>query len=263
MTAIQFLMGSFSQFLMVLLRISGLVIVTPVFSAEMIPTKVKGSIVLMLSLITFPTLKARGLVPDPSSMSEIVMIGAGEVFIGFLIGFMVLLVITLFQVSGQFYSIQMGFGIINVFDPLAEASVPIISQLKTLLMTVLFLLIDGHHYVLRAVMKSYEYLPTARLIDVEYLLWEITTKFDELFKIAFLIGLPLIGVVFLISTTLGILTKLAPQMNVMILGFGLKVLVGLGTFLLLWSEFVRVGASLFHQNFQDLMIIIRTMGTTT
>jgi flagellar biosynthetic protein FliR len=259
-TAVQFLLDSFSQFLMVLLRMSGIVIITPVFSNPVIPSKVKATIIIMLSLISFPALVGQGLVPEPSNGAEIIMMGAGEVFIGFIIGFMVLLVITLFQVSGQFYSIQMGFGIINVFDPLAEASVPIISQLKTLLMTVLFLLIDGHHFVLRAVLKSYEYLPTALELDTDVLLWEVVHKFDELFKIAFLIGLPLIGVVFLMSTTLGLLTKIAPQMNVMILGFGLKVMVGLATFLFLFPEFVRVGGNLFFQNFQDLMRIIRVMG---
>ncbi len=260
MTAVQFLLDSFSQFMMVLLRMSGIVIITPVFSNNVIPSRVKGIIILMLTLISFPPLVGQGLVPEPSGGAEIIMMGAGEVFIGFIIGFMVLLVITLFQVSGQFYSIQMGFGIINVFDPLAEASVPIISQLKTLLMTVLFLLIDGHHFVLRAVLKSYEYLPTALELDSEILLWEIMNQFDELFKIAFLIGLPLIGVVFLSSTTLGILTKIAPQMNVMILGFGIKVMVGILTFLFLFSEFVRVGESLFFQSFRDLMQLIRVMG---
>lgn len=260
MSAVQFLMESFSQFLLVLLRMTGLVIVTPVFSNQVIPSKVKAIIILMLSLISFPPLVAQELVPEPSDQIEMLMMGAGEVFIGFIIGFMVLLVITLFQVSGQFYSIQMGFGIINVFDPLAEASVPIISQLKTLLMTVLFLLIDGHHFVLRAVLKSYEYLPSARLLETDVILWEVVHKFDELFEIAFLIGLPLIGVVFLISTTLGLLTKLAPQMNVMIMGFGLKVLVGITTFLFLLPDFVRVARTLFRQNFRDLMTMIRVMG---
>lgn len=260
MTAIQFLMNSYSQFLMVLLRMSGIFIITPIFSNAVIPTKVKAMLVLMLSLISFPPLMARDLLPKPENPSEILMIGTGEVFIGFFIGFMVLLVITLFQISGQFYSIQMGFGIINVFDPLAEASVPIISQLKTLLMSVLFLVIDGHHFVMRAVLKSYRFLPTAASVNVETLAYEIVSKMDEIFHIAFLIGVPLIGVVFLISTTLGILTKIAPQLNVMILGFGLKVLVGISTFLFLLPDFVRMSVDFFEENFQGLMILMKTMG---
>lgn len=260
MTAVQFLMNSFTQFLMVVLRLTGIVMVTPVFSSNIIPGRIKATIILILGLISFPPLVAEGLVPEPANPVNIITMGAGELFIGFIIGFMVLLVITLFQISGQFYSIQMGFGIINVFDPLAEASVPIISQIKNLLITVVFLLMNGHHMVLRAVLKSYEYLPTARRLDVEVLLWEIVRKFDELFQVAFLIGLPLIGIVFLISTTLGLLTKMAPQMNVMILGFGLKVLVGISTFLFLVPDFMRVAVDLFRRNFKDLYLLMQTMG---
>ncbi|MFB6344714.1 MAG: flagellar biosynthetic protein FliR [bacterium] len=260
MSALQFLMGSFSQFLMVVLRLAGIFIVTPVFSNRVIPGPVKGILVLMVALIAYPPLAAKGLVPDPGTVSEIIFFGVGEMFIGFLIGVLVLIVITIFQVSGQFYSIQMGFGIINVFDPLAESSVPIISQLKTLLMTILFLLLDGHHLVFRAVFRSYKYLPTGMELEPSTMLWEIVTQFDEMFQIAFLIGVPLIGVVFLMSTTLGILTKIAPQMNVMIIGFGLKVMVGLSTFIFLLPEFIQVGVDLFRQHFRTLFDLFKTMG---
>lgn len=259
MRALEFLMGSYSQFLMVLLRLSGIFILTPVFSNNIVPMQIKAMLVLMLSIIAFPPLLAQGLVPEPANPSEILFMGTGEVFIGFMIGFMVLIVITIFQVSGQFYSIQMGFGIINVFDPLAESSVPIISQLKTLLMSVLFLMLDGHHLVLRAVFKSYEYLPTAMAINTDTVMWEVVNQFDEMFHVAFLIGIPLIGVVFLMSTTLGVLTKLAPQMNVMIIGFGLKVMVGILTFVFLLPDFMGVAVDLFRDHFRDLYELFKIM----
>lgn len=259
MSAIQFLMGSFSQFLMVLLRLAGIFFVAPVFSNQIIPSQVKAVLVLMLALIAFPPLVAQGMVPDPASAAQIVYMGVGEAFIGFIIGFLVLMVITIFQISGQFYSIQMGFGIINVFDPLAESSVPIISQLKTLLMTILFLLLDGHHLMLRAVFKSYEYLPNGLALETDTLLWEVVRQFDQMFKVAFLIGVPLIGVVFLMSTTLGLLTKIAPQMNVMIIGFGLKVMVGLLTFVFLLPDFISVAVDLFRSHFRDIYELFKVM----
>lgn len=252
-------MDSYGQFLMVMLRVTGIFILAPVFSSNIIPFRLKGALVLLISLVSFPILAGKNLLANPQNFVHLVTMGAGELFIGFTIGFMVLIVITIFQVSGQFYSIQMGFGIINVFDPLAESSVPIISQLKTLLMTLLFLVLDGHHMLLEAVFRSYEYLPTAHYIKIEPLMWEMASQFDRIFYLGFLIGTPLIGIVFLMTTTLGILSKLAPQMNVMVMGFGLKVMVGIFTFVTLLPSFMKVATSLYKDIFRELYLIMQVM----
>ncbi len=260
MEAVQYLFRHFGEFLALLMRLSGIFVMAPVLSSEVVPFKVKGIFVLLLTLVSFPVLVARGLLPSPTNFVELMVVGAGEFFVGFVIGFFVLLVITIFQVSGQFYSIQMGFGIINVFDPLAETSVPIISQLKTLLMTIVFVVLRGHQFVLKAVFESYRYIPAVYSIHLGPVKSTMVGKFDEVFQYGFLIGLPLIGMVFLMTVSLGLLSKLVPQMNVMILGFGLKVLIGEFTFVMLLPAFIFAARHFFDETFRQLAELLFAMG---
>ncbi len=260
MDGIQFLFNHFGEFLAVLMRISGIFVVTPVLSAGIITGKIKAIMIFLISLITFPNLAASGVVPAPGSLPELVVIGAGEFFVGFTIGFLILMVVTLFQVSGQFYSIQMGFGIINVFDPLAEASIPIISQLKDLLVSGVFLYLNGHHFVLEAVFRSYEMVPVVYSIDMQPVKTAIVQTFERAFHHGFLIGLPLIGIVFLMTMSLGLLSRLVPQMNVMVMGFGLKVLVGEFTFIMLMPIFMHVAVGLFEETFRSVTPFLQAMG---
>lgn len=259
MGTVELLLGSTNKFLVVLLRVTGIFLTTPVFSSQTIPRKVKGAIILVVSLVAFPPLAAGGKLPTVRNFTGLIVVGSGELLIGLVIGFMVLIVITVFQVSGQFYSIQMGFGIINVFDPLAETSVPIISQFKSLLMTIVFLMLNGHHFVLKAVFESYDLLPTIYQADMEVLAWTMVKQFDQMFHMGFLIGVPLIGIVFLMTMTLGLLSKLSPQMNVMMLGFGLKVLIGIFTFVALVPVFMDVATVLFDRIFNDLYVLLEAM----
>ncbi len=254
-----YFINNFGGFLAVFLRLTGVFMVAPVFSSAIIPKTIKGMLILLIALLTFPVLASRGLLPQPATLADLAVIGAGELFVGYVIGFMVLVVITIFQISGQFYSIQMGFGIINVFDPLAETSVPIISQLKTLLMTIVFLLMRGHQLVLKAVFESYEKIPVIYDINLRPLVITMTTQFDKMFYMGFLIGLPLIGIVFLMTMSLGLVSKLAPQMNVMILGFGLKVMIGLFTFTALLPAFIAIARNIFDEIFWELNILLEAM----
>lgn len=260
MDAVRFLFNHFGEFMILIMRLSGVFLMAPVFSAEVIPFKVQGILIMFLALLSFPVLVSKGLLPSPDSVIDLVVMGAGEFFVGFVIGFFVLLVITIFQVSGQFYSIQMGFGIINVYDPLAETSVPIISQLKTLLMTIVFLALRGHQFVLKAVFESYRYIPAAYSLHIAPVKDTMVGKFDQVFHYGFLIGLPLIGMVFLMTVSLGLLSKLVPQMNVMILGFGLKVLIGEFTFVMLLPAFIYAARHFFDTAFRDLATLLMAMG---
>jgi flagellar biosynthetic protein FliR len=259
MLALRFLTGYFSEFIVVLMRLSGIMFTAPIFSNAQIPFRIRGFIVMVISLVAFPPIAQKGLITPPETFVELMTIGSGEVMIGATIGFLVRLVFTIFRVSGQFYSIQMGFGIINVFDPLAQTSVPIISQLKSVILSVLFLIIGGHRYLLEAIFKSYKWVPTIYDLNIRIISHEFLVHFSRVFSVGFMMGTPLIGVVFLMTVSLGILSKLAPQMNVMVIGFAVKVLVGLIVFVFLAPAFIAVAQSLFNHIFQSVYDMLRMM----
>lgn len=259
MEAIEFVFGHFGEFFALMFRLGGLFLIAPVFSNDAVPMRIRGGLVFFISLISFPTLVANDLLPQMTNLGDLIIVGSGEMLVGYTIGFFLNFIINLMQMSGRFYSIQMGFGIINVFDPLAEASVPIISQLKTILMTVIFLLLNGHHLLIDAVFKSYQWIPTAAVIDFGHLNEAIYQEFDHIFDLAFLIGVPLIGVVFLVSITLGLLTKLAPQMHVMMIGFGIKVMLGVSTFIFLAPGLFEFATDVMFELFDKIFRLLQNL----
>ena len=89
--------------------------------------------------------------------------GVQEVLIGLYIGFLVSMMFAAFQLAGQYFAVQIGFGINEVFDPLAQVSIPLIGQLKNLMGLLVFLAINGHHFLIQAVYRSYELAPVLNL----------------------------------------------------------------------------------------------------
>ena len=154
-----------------------------------------------------------------------------QVFIGMIIGLSLQFLFAAFQMAGEFFSVQMGIGISEVFDPLSQISLPIMGILKNLIGIFVFFVSGSHLWLIRSVVFSYERLPYFPTGFMENRLWhEGIIKFmimmsSGMFIIALKIAIPVMGTLFLVSITLGVLSKAAPQMNILMLGFPLKILI--------------------------------------
>jgi flagellar biosynthetic protein FliR len=162
--------------------------------------------------------------------------------VGLFVGFLVSVIVSAFQLAGEYFSVQIGFGINEVLDPLAQVSIPLIGQLKNLIGLLIFLVIGGHHFLIKAIYRSYELVPVVSLGPGASagMLKFLTHIFSGMFVVALKIALPVMGTVFLISVTMGVLSKAAPQMNIMMLGFPLKIMVAFGVIMLTSPLIVRV-----------------------
>ena len=89
-------------------------------------------------------------------MGSYALLVVQEVFVGLFVGFLVSVIVSAFQLAGEYFSVQIGFGINEVLDPLAQVSVPLIGQLKNLIGLLIFLVIGGHHFLIKAIYRSYE-----------------------------------------------------------------------------------------------------------
>jgi flagellar biosynthetic protein FliR len=121
----------------------------------------------------------------------------------------------------------MGFGMVNVLDPQTGGQMPIIGQLYYLTAIWLFLLVNGHHILLNVLAQSFKILPVGKLFYFTKGLPLIIKNFSQLFWLALQVAIPIIGVLFLTDVGLGVLSKLIPQINVFILGFPIKVFLGI------------------------------------
>ncbi len=165
-----------------------------------------------------------------------------EVFIGLYIGFLVSLMFSAFQLAGQYFSVQTGFGINEVLDPLSQISMPLIGQLKNLVGLLVFLSMNGHHLLIDGIYRSYELVPlvnTGRPAMgklVEYMMY----CFNGMFVVALKIALPVMGTLFLITVAMGVLSKAAPQMNIMMMGFPVNIVASIGIMFMITPLIVRI-----------------------
>jgi len=248
----------FQIFFLVFLRISTMVFLLPVFGYHGVPSQVKIGLSLVLALALFPGVRATPILIPPGLPLFVAMI-AKEMLAGALIGFVALLVFWGVQTAGGVAGFQMGFGIARVFDPQLQTQVPLVSQFQYLLALMIFLLINGHHVLLQGLSKSFDLIP---LLGVRFsgpLGTELIKMTGQLFEVAVKISAPVIVTLLLTDIGLGILARTLPQMNVFIVGFPVKIGMGLIALFLSLPFFAYVLGKLFGDLERDVALILRLL----
>jgi flagellar biosynthetic protein FliR len=173
-----------------------------------------------------------------------------------LLGFLAYLFFTAVQIAGSFMDIQIGFGIANVIDPMTGASAPLLGNLKYMIAMLLFLSFDGHHYLLGAIINSYKWVPLNNEIFARIYSGQVSEfllkSFSAMFYLAFQLSAPVIAAMFLTDLGLGLLTRVAPQFNIFVVGAPLKMILGFLLLILLFPELLSQFHSLFSSMFEAI-----------
>lgn len=250
MNVVDFLQANAAPFLLVFLRASGLFFMTPVFASPEIPLEVRGLLSGALALILFPF--AVPYLPSSPEWGAFLLACLDAVVIGILLGLVVALYHAALLMAGQFYSMQIGFGIVNVIDPLSQEQVPILGQAKALFGLLVFLGIGGHHLLIESLGNSFALVPSLSLASSGPLFHTTLRGIGTIFDLGFRIAAPIVGTIFLVELVLGILSKAAPQMNVLVVGFQVKIIVGLLLLVALWPVILQMAARLYGLSFARL-----------
>jgi flagellar biosynthetic protein FliR len=186
-----------------------------------------------------------------------------EALVGLSLGFVAILIIYTVQVAGAFIDFQMGFLIANLVDPQTGAQIPIIGNLKFFL-TLLFLLsIDAHHLLIEGVIRSYHLVPVDQYfiaIGSGPTAWLVTHVFADMFLSALQLALPIVGALFLVDVSLGILARTVPQINVFIVGLPLKIFTGFVLILITLPGFFYLLNGLASKMVETMGQLLRLLG---
>ena len=219
------LIHSLSLYVWPMIRVSGFVLTLPVISSATTPVKIRLVFSLFLVIIIAP------LHPEWPSLLAFSKVGVlglfKEFFIGLLLGFTIQLVFQSFIVGGQVIAMQAGLGFATMVDPATKMSVPLISQLYLLLVTLLFLILDGHLFMIELLVKSFELQPLGKTTIGLPELWQLIMFSGWIFKGALIVSLPAVISLLVVSLSFGVMTKAAPQINIFSIGFPLTVLLGI------------------------------------
>jgi flagellar biosynthetic protein FliR len=161
--------------------------------------------------------------------------------------------------AGELIGVDMGFGIVNIIDPMSGEQVSLIGQYKYILSLLLFLIINGHHFLLNALRGSFLAIPLGAANFRGMITDQIIFMSTEIFKIAIQISGPALVALFLTTFVMGIIARTVPQMNIFIVGFPLKIFVGLFMLAISLPLFVYVFGKLFGRFETSILSIIQFM----
>jgi flagellar biosynthetic protein FliR len=213
-------------FLLALLRTGGFVAAAPALSHRFVPVPVRIGLSLALAWALAPQVMA-GMPAPPEHLAGLAVLGIRETLTGVVIGFVFSLLFSGLQAAGEIVGLQVGFGLANVYDTSSEQQIGVLGQFELILGMLLFFAMDGHHLMLRAFFDSYRVVGPNGLQLGAGGLESIIRLSGTLFVIAIKAASPVLAAVFLTEIALGITARTVPQMNVFIVGFPLKIGVGL------------------------------------
>ncbi|WP_027184755.1 flagellar biosynthetic protein FliR [Desulfovibrio inopinatus] len=215
----------FFSFLLTAMRISIIVFMLPFFGASNVPNLVKAAACFILSLAVWPQLSFPGTVM-PAHPFDLVLMLLGEVILGLVLDIIVRFLFAAVQTGGQLMGFQMGFSMMNVIDPMTGTSEAITAHYLYQVTVLLFLSFNGHLYLLQALAQSFQLVPPGGLF-INPILGERLLEFSGLiFVVAVQIAAPVVVATFLVDLALALVARAAPQMNVLFVGFPLKIGVG-------------------------------------
>ncbi len=229
-----------------------MIMIAPFYSSGVIPFRIKAMLSFFITLVIFPGVAST--IKIPGNMGIYYLLVLQEVFIGIYIGFLVSIIFTAFQLSAQYYAAQIGFGINEVLDPVGQVSVPLIGQLKNFVGLLVFLAIDGHHFLIEAIYRSFDLVHGFSLgrAATGGLLKYLIYTFSGMFIVALKISFPIVATAFLITVSMGVLAKAAPQMNIMMFGFPFQIIAGFGLLALTSPLIIRVMQVAIERSFKLL-----------
>lgn len=219
------LISHVSRIVWPLMRISGLFLTMPILSSVMMPVRVRIIFALTLAVIVSPMVSVS--MSFLHFQSTHILYVVHELLIGILMGFVLQLVFQVFILTGQIIAMQSGLGFATMVDPASKASVPLVSHFYLLMVSLTFLALNGHLVVLDTLLESFRMAPIGQNeVDITQIASVIQFS-GWMFKEAVLIALPAILALLLVNLAFGIMTRVAPQLNIFSLGFPITLIMGM------------------------------------
>lgn len=250
-------------FFLIFVRIYALLRVAPITSSESIPGIARVALTFFTSFAVFPRLIAAGY-PVPDQLLSYIVLAVGEMLIGILTALFLVIMFSVFQLAGQFFSLQMGFGASQVFDPLAQIEIPLVGQFLNLVAMMVFIISGGLQRIfLHGVLGSFEAMRATDIAMVRGDLFAVVGgSLGQLFEQAMILAFPILGTLFLLQVTMGLFGKAAPQMNLLMLGFPMAIGLAFIVILLILPFLVEAFEMIIDQTFDSIRLVFSQRGGT-
>lgn len=246
-------------FILVLFRTMGIIAASPPFGNKSIPNQQKVALSILVSLILFPMVPAASFAAA-TELPPLLVLVFKEVMVGLVIGFVVRLLFMAVEMAGQMVGVSIGFSIVNVFDPTQGTQVPIVSQLYGIMAILIFLATGAYQWFFQGLMDSFSLIPIAGMTLSGGLMDFMIRASADSFIIAIKLAAPVLATMVFMDIIQGVMARTVPQMNIFIVGYPLKIGMGLlilGLSLTFFTEYFVAQLQVLRE---DFYIVMKAMG---
>lgn len=211
-----------SKYILILMRITAFIVVSPVISMKGIPNALKIGLSGALALIIYMG------IPEMQGVDSFIILGFisfKEVFLGLAMGYVTSLVFTTMDIAGQLVDFQAGFSMSQTYDPVMGVKAGNYGSFYYWIGVCAFFILDLHHKLIETLIKSFEYVPLGESSFSGLTVEAVLTMFTKIFELAINLAVPMIVVALVVDVILGVISRTIPQINVLMLGMPLKQMV--------------------------------------
>jgi flagellar biosynthesis protein FliR len=244
-------------YFLIFVRVASVFWLIPLFTVRNVSIYFKASFSLV---VTFVLMEVVPLPAIPMDDPYVLLLAIGkEALLGMTIGFSIRILFTAIQAAGEMISVQTGFSFARVMDPFSGGQAGVLDQFQYLLALMIFFSVDGHHLIIKGLCDSYKQLPLATPGMSKGLIDYIITSTSSIFSLGLKIGAPVIVALFLVELSLGLLSRMMPQMNIFVEGLPVKIFVGLSILSFSLSFIVPTLVDLFSSIQTEFARVLRLM----
>jgi flagellar biosynthesis protein FliR len=245
------------KFILVFFRVASILWLLPLFSSMAISVSYKAGLSLIISFLLFEVVTVNQTFGvDPYLMAILII---KEVFVGLTISFFVRILFAMIYAAGEISALQTGFAFARFMDPISMTQVSVLESFQNILTVMVFFAIDAHHVLIRGMVLSFKELPIGTAVFSLPLLQHMGAMTGKIFSVGLRIGAPLIVTLFIVDVSLGLLSRMVPQVNVFVEGMPLKILITFVVLSFSLSATVTGIAHIFRSMDMDVLRLMRLM----
>ena len=238
----ELLQGHIAVFLLMLVRVSGIFLISPFFGSMNISIYFRVGTALAITILLFPVVDGLGTPYVPENVIMFGVTALGELFIGWLIGFVAYISFAAITMAGKVMDMQVGFAIVNVVDPTSGQQIPLIGSFLYNLAIIVFRVV-----------------PIAGMEGNLSLAMLIANFTGTIFLTGMKIAMPITFAILLTNVGLGILSRTMPQMNIFVVGIPMQLMIGITVLSMIIPFYVLFLDVLFNEMYGNISLAIRAL----
>lgn len=248
----------YTLLLMIFIRMTGCIMLNPIFGRRNIPMIAKVGLTLILTLFVY------SVIPDTQSIqiSSVAVFGivmVKEFIIGFIIGFIINLFLSTLILAGEFMDVQIGISMSKIYDPASNVSMPISASILNAMLMIIFFLANGHLTLIEVFVHSSHSIPYGDLVIADSVFKDLALMFSSILVYAIKMSMPVLAAQIITEMGVGIIMKAVPQINVFVINLQLKIAIGFIMIFLLVPSFASFIDKIFIIMFDNINRIMGLM----